>query len=318
MPASAQIDTRNEQLNQCLSGMLQSKDPAQKTAFANRMGDYLRINMREEAFVDKFITTQTATADDLDIQYDNEMPVMIFHKEPGSPPAVTVGTGMFPDMYFIDTDRYLLQFQRLMSARFTKDVLRLYTTRYDVRKVVSDIAVNELAKHRDRRFINAVDTLVGTLDTPIAALGAPLNRSINGELSRDVFFQAYTTMGKTNAHIQPTKMLIPALLQARILAWGRDESGGDFSQEMLTEGWFVSKLASLGGLTIYSSIKSEITGDAVMRYFGPEDMLGQARELEPLTVWTDPAAFQLDFMMYMTQGTAIGNQAAVARVQVLP
>ena len=130
---------------------------------ADAGSEFTRVYMREESFTDKVMPAQLIGNDELDRQVDTDKPVKIIDREPNSPGSVSVPFGQLPFNRYIRGPRYRVLFERIQSPRFTKDVDELRTYDMDIRQVLSDNAIKDMAAEKDGKFLATIDTIVGTM-----------------------------------------------------------------------------------------------------------------------------------------------------------
>jgi hypothetical protein len=85
-------------------------------------------------------------------------------REPDPPAAISIPVGTLPTGY-IRGPRYRVQFDRIVTPRFTQDVNELRTFSMDIRQTLADAAAQELMEEADRQTMAALTTL-GHIATP--------------------------------------------------------------------------------------------------------------------------------------------------------
>jgi hypothetical protein len=92
--------------------------------------------------------------------------------------------------------------------------------------------------------------------------------------------------------------------------WGRDEAGGDLSQDLLERGFAEREIM---GVRWIVTIKRDLVPDSTTFQFAEPKFLGKFFILEDTTMYIDRKAFMLEFYAYESLGSAIANVAAVGR-----
>jgi hypothetical protein len=300
---------------------------------ADAASEYTRQYMREEAFVDKLLPPVLIGNDELDRQVDTDKPVVIVDKEPNSPAAITVPFGQLPVNRYIRGPRYRVLFERIHSTRFTKDVDELRTYDMDVRQVLSDSSVKQMAAEKDSKFIAVVNAIVGNaLYATITAAdsgnglgaGTPTNMGsgksrnyilidANG-ISRETLTEMLKIMPATASKLETQTVLCNMITIKDVLKFSRDEMGGDLAEEVLLNGW--TERTFLGCRWIVT-IKRELVANGEFYLFSEPKYMGKHFMLEDVTMWLKREAFYIEFFSYMTAGLAIGNVNACAKCKIV-
>lgn len=285
---------------------------------------YTRNKLREISFAEKIITPTDITNEELVRGEDPENQVLWIDREPDVAPAISVPLGVVGDGFQFKGTRYPLYFNRLISAVLSKDISKLRNYTYDIRQVLMELSVKELASTVDTRFLNTIDAAIGSINTANALNGLSLPQyvSISGGLTRANLVEAFKVITRLKVPFGPMQpdgangntsgcMLVNNVTLMDLLKFERSEVGGDVSQDMFLKG--VTPAQVLGVKTI-STIKSDLVPDGTIYFFSNEDFLGKYGRLMPLTVYMENKAWILKMFQYMEIGMAIGNVRGAARV----
>jgi hypothetical protein len=219
-----------------------------------------------------------------------------------------------------------------MSPRFTKDVDELRTYDMDIRQVLSDNAIKDMAAEKDGKFLAVVDTIVGTLGYATitadetgtgAAAGTPTNMNsgkfrnyqltdANG-ISRETLVEILKVQPATQSRIETQTVLVNNLTIKDVLKFGRDEMGGDLAEEVLLNGW--TERTFLGCRWIVT-IKRDLVANNTFYLFAEPKFMGRHFLLEDTTMWMRKEAFLLEWFCYQNAGLSIGNLNSVAKVKI--
>jgi hypothetical protein len=299
---------------------------------ADASSEYTRMFMREESVTDKVLPGQLIGNDMLDRQVDTDKPVRIEDREPTSPAAVSVPFGQLPFARYITAPRYRVLFARIHSTRHTKDVDELRTYNMDVRQVLSDNSIKDMAAEKDGKFFGVCDILVGTLGyATIAAdetgagtsLGAPTNlnsgkfrnyilQDANG-ITRETLVEMLKAQPAQSSRIETQTVVCNNLTIKDILKFGRDEMGGDFSEEVLLNGWSERTFLNVRWII---TIKRDLVANNVFYNFVEPKFLGKHYLLEDTTMWMRKEAFMLEWFCYQNVGLTIANLNGVVKVKI--
>lgn len=307
MPAAADADIKlaNETFLNYIS------TPGMEKRALDSVNDFTRYRMREEGFWRRVQPAQQIGNEDLDRQQDTDKPVKIVDREPDSPAAMSIPFATLPMNLYIRGQRYRVTFDRIVTPRFTKDVDELRTYYIDIRQVLSDNSIKDMLAEEDKKFITAVDNaLGGAPDTVVEQSGLVQWETIYGGITRDTLQDAFKILPRTISRLETATVLLNNLTIREILKMGREEVGGDFSQDMFKNGWSESNFMKARWVI---TIKQELVPNDSMYLFADPKFLGKAYILEDTTMYIERKAFMLEFFAYETLGGSIGNTNAVAR-----
>jgi hypothetical protein len=163
----------------------------------------------------------------------------------------------------------------------------------------------------DAKWIAACNaTMIGP-DTPVPYNGNVKSwQTIVGGITRETVLDALKIMPSGPAHLESETILINNVTIKEVMKWGRDEMGGDFSQDLLKNGWAeVNFMKNKWIITI----KRDLVPDDSIFMFSSPPFLGKNFLLEDTTLWLKREAFMIEFFSYQTGGGAIGNASGVCR-----
>lgn len=323
-------DTATKARNEAFLNMI---DRGSVKEAADAASEYTRVYMREESFTDKVLPPVLVGNDDLDRQVDTDKPVIIVDKEPNSPAAISVPFGQLPVNRYIRGPRYRVLFERILSTRFTKDVDELRTYDMDIRQVLSDNSIKDMAAEKDGKFIAVCDGIVGTalyatLTAPDSGNGAipatPTNMGsgksrnyilvdANG-ISRETLTEMLKVQPATASKLETQTILCNMITIKDVLKFSRDEMGGDLAEEVLLNGW--TERTFLGCRWIIT-IKRDLVPNGTFYLFCEPKFLGRHFLLEDTTMWLKKEAYFIEWFAYMTAGCSIGNINGVAKVKIV-
>ena len=274
--------------------------------------DYTRFRMREEGFYRRILPPVQVSNDDLDQQVDTDKPVKIIEREPDSPAAISIPFNTLPMNLYIRGQKYRVTFDRIVTPRFTKDVDELRTYRMDIRQILSDNAIKDMLAEEDRKFIEACNAAMGgAADTTVTQSGLVQWETIYGGITRDTLQDSFKILPRTISRLEVGTCLVNNLTIRELMKFGREEMGGDFSQDVFKNGW--SEQNFMNARWIISIKQDLVPTDSVFMFADPK-FLGKSFILEDTTLFVDRKAYMLEFFAYETLGGAIGNTNAVARV----
>lgn len=305
MPTQQEIQLLNETLFEQLD------TPGMQKQAVDAVNDFTRTKMREDGFYRRIIPPLTITNDELDRQVDTDKPVKVVDKEPDSPAAVSIPFATLPTNFYIRGPRYRVMFDRIVSPRAVKDVDELRTYVIDIRQVLSDNMIKDMLAEEDSKFITAFNASVGQIDTDNPLSGVPQYETIAGGITRETLVDALKVMPKTPSHFEVETCLVNNITIKELLKFGRDEMGGDFSQDIIKNGWAETNFLNCRWIV---TIKRNLVQDNEMYMFASPKFIGKNYELEPTTMYIRREAYMLEYFSYNTQGGSFGHTNGLAKV----
>lgn len=296
--------------NQTWFDKISSRDAVLEKQAVDAVQDFTRTKMREDGFYRRIIPMLPVGNDQLTRTVDDENPVVIVDREPDSPAAITVPFGMLPENLYITGERYKVQFARILTPRFTKDVDQLRTWVMDIRQVLSDNAIKDMLAEEDSKFLFSVNSAMIGPGLTVPTSGVVQWEQIPGGISRDSLHDAFKIMPNTPSNLEVHTVLINNLTIKDIQKFGRDEMGGDLSQDIMKNGWTMSEFM---GKTWVITIKKNLVPTSSMYMFADPKFIGKSYELEATSLYIRREAFLLEFFAWETIGGAIGWTSGLAR-----
>lgn len=305
MPSTAEIN----QLNETLFDQLDT--PGMQKQAIDAVNDFTRTRMREDGFYRKIMPPLKIENSDLDRQVDTDKPVKVIDKEADSPAAVSLPFATLPINFYIRGPRYRVAFDRILSPRATKDVEELRTYVMDIRQVLSDNMIKDMLAEEDAKFVAAFNAVLLGADVTVPLSGVPQWETIEGGITRETFAEALKIMPRTPSRFEVETGLINNITVKELLKWGRDEMGGDFSQDIAKNGWAETKFMNID---LIITIKQDLVPENSMFMFASPKYIGKSFELEPTTMYIRREAFMLEYFAYQTGGGSFGHTSGLARV----
>lgn len=285
--------------------------PGLEKRAVDAVNDFTRTKMREDGFYRKVLPPLQITNDELDRAVDTDKPQKIVDKEPDSPAAISVPFANIPINIYIKGPRYRVLFDRILTPRFTKDVDELRTYVMDIRQVLSDNAIKDMLAEEDSKFLTAVNACLVGQNVILPTSGVAQYQTISGGITRDTWQEALKIMPRTPSHLEAHTVLLNNVTIREFSKWGRDEMGGDFSQDVIKNGWSEQEF---GRCKLIVTIKRDLVIDDSMYMFADPKFIGKSYLLEDTTMYIKREAYMLEFFAYETIGGAIGNTSGLARV----
>ena len=313
--------------------------------------DYTRLTLRDEGILRKILPAESITESQLDNQLGTDQPVKIVEKEIQTPLGSSVPFSTLPSNVEMSWSKYPVNFARILTKNFIKDVQLLKGFSADIRNIFKDNAIQDMSTSEDVPFMTLVNNIVkannavaasatqsnvfGTHATGNAvsaltgkvqyydwttALGNPLG--LTSGFTRDALVESKKILTKSHSlanagtvtpiRLKPDLVLMNANTYSEYEKFTRDNMGGDKSQELFEKG---AKDGTMNGLKHVTTLKDDIILDGEAYYFAAPQFLGKFYELESPTMFMELRAYMLEFFCYSCIGASIGNPYGVAKVK---
>jgi hypothetical protein len=202
-------------------------------------------------------------------------------------------------------------FDRIVSPRAVKDVDELRTYVIDIRQVLSDNMIKDMLAEEDSKFISAFNVAVGAQNSTSTLSGVVQNKTIAGGITRTTLVEAMKVMPRTPSRFEVETCLVNNITIKELLKFGRDEMGGDFSQDVLKNGWAETNFLNCRWIV---TIKQNLVQDNELYMFASPKFIGKNYELEPTTMYIRREAYMLEYFAYQTSGGSFGHTNGLAKV----
>ncbi len=267
----------------------------------NEGSAFIRSKMRQTAFSREILTPLVLADDEIDRDENTDMPKKIVEKEPDSTATFVTfkGTG---DRTWFSGPRYAVYFGKVESQRFTKSKFELMTYQNDIRKILTDNSVKDMADEEDGKFY----------ETCVAAVSGVSDQdlSIAGPLSGTNIKQAL--QAQIARKIPIGKLLMTKELYYDILDQPATTVGDPIASRHYDDG--IEEEEKLFGIPVVTTIKNDIVQNDEFWVFGPENYLGNFYLLQDATLFIKQEADIIEFWSYSAPGIGIGNTKAITRV----
>ena len=117
-------------------------------------------------------------------------------------------------------------------------------------------------------------------------------------------------MPRGPSHLEAHTALINNVTIKEVEKFGRDEMGGDFSQDVVKNGWAETEFMNMRWII---TIKRDLVPDDTMFMFADPKFIGKSYLLEDTTMYVRREAYMLEFFSYETCGGSIGHSGGLAR-----
>jgi len=258
---------------------------------------FIRMKVRQESFAREIINPITLGDDEIDRDENTDQPKKIVEKEPDSVATFVTFQGTGPRTWFRGP-RYAVKFGKTESERFVKNKWELMTYQNDIRKILSDNSVKDMADQEDTKFITTIDDL--------AALNAAVQITAASSFASSAFRKCFQAM--VNRRQPIGKIALTKELYYEAIDLPATSVGDDVASRHYDEG--VEEEEKLWGIPVVSTIKGDIMNPKKFYVFAPENFLGNFFLLQDATLFIKQEADIIEFWSYAAPGIGIGNTLA--------
>ena len=256
---------------------------------------FIREIVRQESYAREILTPVLLTDDEIDRDENTDEPKKIVEKEPQSVATFVQFQGAGPRTWF-KGPRYSIFFGKTESQHFTKSKFQLMTYQNDIRKMLSDNSVKDMADQEDYKFQATIDELAALNPAEQITVGAAFNST--------AFKKSFQKLVDRRRPIG--KMTMTKSLYYEALDLPATDVGMDVASRHYDEG--VENEERLWGMPVVTTIKSHIHDPKKVYVYSPENYLGNFYLLQDATLYIKQEADMITFWTYAAPGLGIGNR----------
>lgn len=270
---------------------------------------FIRQKMRQESFAREIIEPIMLGDDEIDRDENTDQPKKIVEKEPDSVATFVPFHGSAARTWFRGK-RFAVYFGKTESQRFTKNKFELMTYQNDIRKILSDNSVKDMADQEDTKFLDTVNAII--------ALALSTQRTLAASFNSSAFKLGF--QGLVNRRQPIGKMLMAKSTYYEALDLPATSVGNDVASRLYDTG--IETEEKLWGIPVVSTIKREIVDDVAggtrrsVYVFSPQNYLGVFYLLQDATLYIKQEADIIEFWSYAAPGIGLGNTLAMQRIDL--
>lgn len=294
---------------------LSGNDPVRVKEAADAASLVTKLRLRERAYLPKIIPPESVTNDMLTRAVETIQPMIVVDLECDVPGSTTIPFNHNGAMeVLMQNSRYPVYINRLQSPTMHKDVGELRTSTLDIRQIFMDAIVKNLSAFMDYRFMEVNNAILGPQDTYIPFAQNTLFRSMPGTITREAIVDVLNIVPKNGVvfGLETSTLLINQVTAKTFMKYGREETGGDHSQDVFLNG--LSEI-NLFGKTWIVTIKRDLVPDGRIYCYTDPDYIGKNYVLTDTTVTVKQEKFFIQFDCIMEQGATIGNILGLGAAQ---
>jgi len=277
---------------------------------------FIRSKLRQESFAREIIEPVEIGADEIDRDENTDQPKKIIEKEPDSSATFVTFKGSGQRTWFRGP-RYSVYFGKVESQHFLKSKFELLTYQNDIRKILTDNSVKDMADQEDSKFIETIDAAIALKNAAaVADLGAgslATNQHFSGgggRLTKAMLVQFLQSMVMKKLPVGKLLMSKATFMEA--LKFDQTDVGDDILARHYDEG--LQGEEKLFGVPVVTTIKNDIVADNEIYLFAPQNYLGNFFLLQDATLFIKQEADLIEFWSYSAPGIGIGNSMGVAKL----
>lgn len=265
---------------------------------------FIRQKLRQSALVREIIVPEGITEDQLDRDENSDQPKKIIDKEPDSVATFVQFQGSGRRTWFRGP-RYAVYFGKVESQRFTKSKFELMTYTSDIRKILSDNSVKDMADQEDMKFMEMINAIIAA---------NPVTQTTSGAFASATFKGAMQALLNRRLPVGKMAMTKSRYLDALDLPYS--VVGNDVVKRHFDEG--IESTQKLWGIPVVTTIKSDIYSNSKAWVFSPQapnNFLGNFYLLQDATLYIKQEADKIEFWSYEALGLGIGNSLSIQEIR---
>ena len=312
---------------------------------------FIRSKLRQESFAREIIAPVEIGADEIDRDENTDQPKKIIEKEPDSVATFVTFKGSGQRTFFRGP-RYSVYFGKIETQHFSKSKFELLTYQNDIRKILTDNSVKDMADEEDKKFLETVNAameqvgdyaflddtaqtnwLASAKDAQALATAQGVAHSGLASNSRQFKFSEQKNANRFHCNGSPlTKELIAQIFQSmtmkklpvgkllmtkstfmEAIKFDQSEVGDSTVARHYNQG--LEGEDKLFGIPVVTTIKNDIVKDDQIYLFAPQNYLGNFFLLQDATLFIKQEADMIEFWSYSAPGIGIGNALGAARIE---
>ena len=268
---------------------------------------FVREFVRQESYAREVLNPVLLQDDEIDRDENTDEPKKIIEKEPHPVATFVQFQGAGPRTWFKGY-RYSIYFGKTESSHYTKSKFQLMTYQNDIRKIISDNSVKDLADQEDLKFQGTINEIVSLNPA----------QKVSGAFGARVFklgFQAMVNRRRPIGKMTMTKGTYYEALELDATAVGMAVATRHYDDGVENE-------EKLWGIPVTTTIKNKIhdgvDDGSVKKVFvyAPEPYLGNFFLLQDATLYIRQEADMITFWTYAAPGIGIGNRLSVQEIDI--
>lgn len=312
----------NEQLNvvsEDIRSKLLSGDKEMCKSAGLAASEYFRTQIRENGIRRQITPPKAVTRDNFNTAEDTDFPLIYVPVAPESAGAYMLPFEAGPEGNVIQTRKVRADFNRIMTYKYSIDMIRLETYSMPLLDIFYDLMLKDIMDVEDTHWTNLDKAIVdpngaGANKTYVPEMGC--QRWVTCGPMKDITARAALVhllkgINVGPGNLQPKQFLMNNLTYCDFAGLGREFVGGDLAQDMFVDGVKLTKV--MGVDTVVTTKKKLIPTNDVFIYTDP-DYYGKFFTFKDVAMVTDTRdEIWLTAFAQEVVGGVIANGAGVAR-----
>lgn len=273
--------------------------------------EYFRVEIRENGIRRQITPPTTVTKENFDTVEDTDFPVMFVEIAPQSQGAYMVSFETGPRGDVIHGKKARVEFNRIMTPKYTLDKIRLETWKMPILDIFYDLMLKDIMDREDKVCVAVDDAICGPLDSIHPDMGNIRRYAKCGPMGRDALVHLKKGMKVAPGHLQPTKFLMNDLTHCDFATLNRNEVGGDMAQDMFINGVTLTKVQGID--TVVTTKRDIVATNDVYVYTDPKYYGGFYTYKDVSMVIDEKDDIWLTFFAHETIGASVINTAGVCK-----
>jgi hypothetical protein len=263
--------------------------------------NFIREIVRQASAVREILPPVGLQDDEIDRDERTDEPKKIIEKEPQSVATFVEFQGT-PSAYWFRGPRYAVFFGKILSPKATKSKFQLMTYQNDIRKILADNFVKDMADQEDKYWRR--QCLVLTNKNPGA------QRTNAPAFTSSAFKRGFQSLLDRRRPIG--KMLMTKSLFMEAIDLPATTVGNAIAEAHYKEG--IENEERLFGVPVVTTVKSDIYDPREVWVYSPQNFLGNFFLLQDATLFIKQEADMIEFFTYEAPGIGIGNRLSMQHI----
>lgn len=268
---------------------------------ADASSSFVRDRLREASFARSVLPPQLLRDDELDPSVHTDLPRKIVELEPDSVATFVPFMGSGKRTWFRGA-RGEVYFGKIESQHFHKSKFELMTYRNDIRKILTDNSVKDMADQEDLYLYETMDTIITAFPGQALAPSGGLNSNNVIEGVKNLIGRKMPMGGiLCTEELYLDALKLPATSIGDRMASSHFENGLDGK--------------TLWGYPVTTTIKNDIIPNNEMWFYSTPGYLGKFYLLQDATLFIEQRGEKIEFWSYEALGIGILNSKGFTRVR---
>lgn len=307
----------NTQLNavsEDIKSKLLSGDEAMCKSAGLAASEYFRTEIRENGIRRQITPPESVTRENFDTAEDTDFPLIYVPVAPESAGAYMVSFETGPRGNVIQTRKVRADFNRVMTYKYSIDMIRLETYSMPLLDIFYDLMLKDIMDVEDDQWMNLDKEICGTVNTVNPDMGCcrwVTCGPMKDNTARAALVHLLKGINVGPGNLQPKQFLMNNLTYCDFAGLSREYVGGDMAQDMFVNG---VKLDEVMGIKMVVTTKKKLVPTNDVFIYTDPIYYGKFFTFKDVAMVTDTKdEIWLTAFAHECIGGVIANAAGVAR-----